>query len=68
MHATRREAVENTVFAAIRGGKLTVTVLGRSMERMTKEKHYLLSTPALKYFTCFSSASFAQKNTRISGV
>lgn len=39
MHATRREAVESTVFAAIRGGKLTVTALGRSMESMTKEKH-----------------------------
>lgn len=39
MHATRREILKTVVVAAIRGTRLTVTGLGRSMRSEAKEKH-----------------------------
>jgi hypothetical protein len=58
MHAKRRDALAAAVVAAVRGARLTVTALGRSMRGPAREKHCikradrLLSNAKLQY-RCF---------------
>ncbi len=62
MHANRRGALDAVVYAAMTGGTLSVTGLGRSIESQAKEKHCIKRADRLlsnRYFQTECSTLYA---------